>query len=103
FAPLVVPRPLRDVSELVWDFLLLCGCPCASRIMLMATKSRARKNASRTRCVTIVVSSRLFIPSYLLDEFEGFYDFHICRAISASRWDAVEALGEALAWAWVLA
>ena len=48
FAPLALRRPLRDVPELVWRFLLLCGCPCASRIISMRDKQQSdEKRASK--------------------------------------------------------
>ena len=77
-------KPLRDVSKLVATSCYSAAGPCASRIMLMAIKSRATKNAPRTRCVTIVVSGRFFIRGFPLYEFEHFTIFILSSyAISA--------------------
>ena len=65
--------------------------------MLTALKSSARKNAPRTRCVTIVVSSRLFIPGFLLDEFEHFMTFISSSYLSEPVSDEVPVWGEAWA------
>ena len=96
--PLAVAGSLRDASKLVWDLLLLGGCPCASRIILGAVKSSATKNAPRTKCGTIAVSRRLFIAGFLSDELDHFMIFILSSQASETMSNEVPVSGEAWVW-----
>ena len=95
FAALGVPGPLRDASELLRRVLLLCGCPCASHVMLTRPKSSATKNAPRTECETLVVSRRLLMRGFLSDELDRFIIFMLSSYLSKGMPNEVPVSDEA--------
>src|SRR6187399_2995934 len=97
FAALGVPVTLREASELLCRVLLLCGCPCASHVILTRPKSSATKNAPRTECETLVVSRRLLMRGFLSDELDRFITFILWSYLTEAVSSEVPVLGAASA------